>query len=122
MKGCCLTDWSIKSRVLEICMFITISLLILVCFVPSSIYAKCTEESRESAVKAGINPKVVKILCGDPLEEDYVFEVKPSKKSVIPTRAVDPETNINDSEVEGESTIEPEFVIPEGPPTCVRKK
>ena len=122
MKGCCLTDWSFKSRVLEICFFTTIFLLILVCFVPSSIYAKCTQESRESAVKAGINPKVVKILCGDPLEEDYVFEVKPSKKSVIPTRAVDPETNINDSEVEGESTLEPEFVIPEGPPTCDEEK
>ena len=122
MKGCCLTDWSFKSRVLEIYFFTTIFLLILVCFVPSSIYAKCTQESRESAVKAGINPKVVKILCGDPLEEDYVFEVKPSKKSVIPTRAVDPETNINDSEVEGESTLEPEFVIPEGPPTCDEEK
>ncbi|MCH2298910.1 MAG: hypothetical protein MK441_13545, partial [SAR324 cluster bacterium] len=71
-------------------MFITISLLILVCFVPPQVFAKCTQESRESAVKAGINPKVVKILCGDPLEEDYVFEVKPSQKSVIPTRAVDP--------------------------------
>ena len=122
MKGCCLTDWSFKSRVLEIYFFTRIFLLILVCFVPSSIYAKCTQESRESAVKAGINPKVVKILCGDPLEEDYVFEVKPSNKSVIPTRAVDPETNINDSEVEGESTLEPEFVIPEGPPTCDEEK
>ena len=78
-------------------------------------------KAEESAVKAGINPKVVKILCGDPLEEDYVFEVKPSKKSVIPTRAVDPETNINDSEVEGESTMEPEFVIPEGPRPVMRK-
>ena len=103
-------------------MFTTIFLLILVCFVPSSIYAKCTQESRESAVKAGINPKVVKILCGDPLEEDYVFEVKPSKKLVIPTRGVDPETNINDSEVEGESTLEPQFVIPDGPPTCDEEK
>ena len=90
MKGCCLTDWSIKLRVLEICILIKISLLILVCFVPSSIYAKCTHESRESAVKAGINPKVVKIQSPDPLEEDYVFEVKPSKKSVIPTAAVVP--------------------------------
>ena len=122
MKGCCLTDWSFKSRVLEIYFFTTIFLLILVCFVPSSIYAICTQESRESAVKAGINPKVVKILCGDPLEEDYVFEVKPSKKSLIPTRSVDPETKINDSEVEGESTMEPQFVIPEGPPTCDEEK
>ena len=122
MKGCCLTDWTFKSRVLEICFFTTIFLLILVCFVPSSIYAKCNEESRELAVKAGINPKVIKILCGDPLEEDYVFEVKPSQKSAIPTRAVDPETNINDSEVEGESTMEPEFMIPEGPPTCDEEK
>ena len=80
MKGCCLTDWSFKSRVLEICFFTTIFLLILVCFVPSSIYA------------------------------------------VIPTRAVDPEKNINDSEVEGESTLEPQFVIPEGPPTCDEEK
>ena len=122
MKGCCLTDWSFKSRVLEICFFATIFLIIQVCYVPSSIYAKCTQESRESAVKAGINPKVVKILCGDPLEEDYVFEVKPSQKSAIPTRAVDPETNINDSEVEGESTMELEFMIPEGPPTCDEEK
>ena len=71
-------------------MFTKIFLLILVCFVPYPVYAKCTQESRESAVKAGINPKVVKILCGDPLEEDYVFEVKPYKKWVIPTRVVDP--------------------------------
>ena len=105
MKGCCLTDWSFKSRVLEICFFTTIFLLILICFAPSSTFAKCTQESRESAVKAGINPKVVKILCGDPLEEDYVFEVKPSKKSVIPTRMVDPETNINDSEVDRKSVV-----------------
>ena len=103
-------------------MFTTIFLLILVCFAPYPVYATCTQESRKSAVKAGINPKVVKILCGDPLEEDYVFEVKPSKKSAIPTRAVDPETNINDSEVEGESIMEPEFVIPEGPPTCDEEK
>ena len=41
---------------------------------------------------------------------------------MIPTRAVDPETNINDSEVEGESTMEPQFVIPEGPPTCDEEK
>ena len=52
-EGCCLTDWSIKSRVLEIYFFTTIFLLILVCFAPSSIYAKCTQESRESASKPG---------------------------------------------------------------------
>ena len=103
-------------------MFTTIFLLVLVCFVPSPVYAKCTQESRESAVKAGINPKVVKILCGDPLEEGYVFEVKPSQKSVISTRVVDPGKKINDLEAEGESTMEPEFVIPEGPPTCDEEK
>ena len=41
---------------------------------------------------------------------------------MIPTRGVDPETNINDSEVEGESTLKPEFVIPEAPPTCDEEK
>ena len=56
------------------------------------------------------------------LKRIMFFEVKPSKKSLIPTRAVDPETNINDSEAEGESTLEPEFVIPEGPPTCDEEK
>ena len=43
-------------------------------------FAECSKENREKAVSSGIDPKVVKILCGDSLEEDYVFEVKPPQK------------------------------------------
>ena len=84
------------------------------------ILAECSKDHREKAVKTGIDPKVVKILCGDSLEEDYVFEVKPMK-----TRE---ETFKNQKHREDESqdsqqnSLDQSLDFPEGPPSCGEDK
>jgi hypothetical protein len=86
----------------------------------SMVLAECLKEYREKAVKAGINPKVVKILCGDSLEEDYVFEVIPMKKRKEPFKYQ------KHRDVESREPQKYSLDLPldshEGPPSCEEEK
>ena len=100
----------------------TFILIFFLALLPGLGLAECSKENREKAVSAGIDPKVVKILCGDSLEEDYVFEVKPPQKKKLLIR-----TQKTASEVEGFQTpvlnsLDLPLKFPEGPPKCEQEK
>ena len=120
MKGLCLVNpVSVLSKKGKIIPKLFISLIFMV-LSTGMILAECSKEHREKAVKAGINPKVVKILCEDSIEEDYVFEVKPMNKRE--------ETFNNQKHRKDESqdpqlnALELSLDFPEGPPSCGEEK
>ena len=84
--------------------------------------AECSKENREKAVSSGIDPKVVKILCGDSLEEDYVFEVKPPQKKKNHIRNQKTTYEVEDSQTPVLNSLALPLKFPEGPPTCEQEK